>query len=94
MLDNEKYEKLVDMFASDGWKLFLEEAANLEDALTKGAVDAADSNDKWQYARGQIHQLRSILGYENFLTQLRKQEEEDMRLELFTKETDPDVDSI
>ena len=61
------YESAVDMFATDGWKNFIEEVTNLESIVTNSAVDNALSNDQWQYCRGQVHQLRSIIGYEDFI---------------------------
>ncbi len=66
-MEEKEYEVLVDMFASDGWKQFIGNISELEDAITKAAVDNAVMNDQWQYLRGQLHQLRSILGYEDFI---------------------------
>ena len=66
-MEEKDYDALVDMFATDGWKFFVSSLTELEEVITKSAVDNADSNDKWQYCRGQTHQLRSILGYENFV---------------------------
>jgi hypothetical protein len=89
-MDEKDFEALVDMFATPGWKLFAEGAANLESALTKGAVDGAPQNDQWQFLRGQVYQLRSIIGYERYIREMQKQQEEDAALELFT-EDDIDV---
>ena len=63
MMDEKTYNALTDMFASAGWKVFMEDVKQLEDSVTRAAVDQADTGDKWQYCRGQTHQLRSILGY-------------------------------
>lgn len=91
-MDEKEYEALVDMFVTDGWKAFIKSAGELERAITEGVVDSADTNDKWQYCRGQLHQLRSILGYEAFVrtawdNHLKQQQEE-------ASEEGPDVDSI
>jgi len=66
-MEEKDYEALVDMFASDGWKFFSKSVDDLEKALTTAAPDGAVTNDAWQYARGQIQQLRSISGYENYI---------------------------
>lgn len=63
-MEEKDYEALVDMFASDGWKLYIQDIEYVENTLTTTAVDGADSNDKWQYTRGRIHQLRATLGYQ------------------------------
>lgn len=76
-MEQEEFDALADMFGSKGWKHFIQTAVDLEDALTKGAVDSASTNEQWQYLRGQLHQLRSILGYENYIRQVWKQQEED-----------------
>lgn len=91
-MEERVYESLVDMFASDGWKHFIEDAAELESVLTHGAVDAADSNEKWQHARGQIHQLRAILGYEDFITHSYTEQQKDKLADMVGN--DPDVNSI
>lgn len=62
-----EYEALVDMFEGDGWKYFLNSVTELEDIITKAAADNAVTNDQWQYCRGQTHQLRSVIGYENYI---------------------------
>jgi len=66
-MEQKEYEDLVNTFTSDGWKYFVKSVSELEDALTKGAPDGATTNEQWHYARGQIHQLRSIAGYENYI---------------------------
>ena len=66
-MQEKDYEALCDMFTSEGWKLFMENITDLEQNVTQVAPDAADTNDKWQYARGKIHQLRNLMGFENFI---------------------------
>lgn len=76
-MEEKEYETLLDMFASEGWKLFIEGAKELEDAVVQNCVDIADTNEKWQYLRGEVHQLRRILGYEDYIRALWAQQEED-----------------
>ena len=66
-MEQKQYEELVDMFQTPGWKYFIEGITELESALVKAAPDGAVTNDQWQYARGQIRQLRSTAGYEQFI---------------------------
>ncbi len=92
-MEQKDFDNLRDMFASDGWKFFIESTQQYHDAVVQGAADSAQTNDQWQYARGLIHQLRSILTYQDFMERAEKQIEEDAAMELFMPE-DPDVDSI
>ena len=61
------FDALDDMFNSDGWKLYVAQTKELTDNIVEAAPTGAVTNDQWQYARGQISQLRAILGYENFV---------------------------
>jgi len=82
-------EALVDMFATEGWKIFMASITEIEELSTKSAPDNAATNDQWQYARGMIHQLRKIMNYETFINLAAEQA---TAPELF--EEDPDVDII
>lgn len=64
-MEEKDFENLFDMFSTPGWKEFIKQAGELHEALTKGAVDNAIDNDQWQYLRGQLGQLRSIINYED-----------------------------
>jgi len=88
-MEQKDFDILIDMFASDGWKFYVQSAADLEEAITKGAVDGAATNDQWQYLRGQTHQLRSILGYETYVRGALAQLEEDK--EYITENVDVDI---
>lgn len=77
-----EYNSLVDMFNSDGWKVFISQVEETEDAATKGAVNAAETNDSWQFLRGWISCARGTAAYETFVRlsyeeQLRQEEEDD-----------------
>jgi hypothetical protein len=66
-MQEKEYEALCDMFMSEGWKFFIKGITDLEENITQIAPDAADTNDKWQYARGKINQLRTTMGYEQWI---------------------------
>lgn len=89
-MKQEQYEALCDMFNSEGWKLYQENVAHLENTIVQVAPDGAVTNDQWQYARGQIHQLRGTLGYENFI-KLSFEEQEAEKLSTIEDEVDVDV---
>jgi hypothetical protein len=71
------FRALCDMFESDGWKVLMSEVSNLERGITEGAVDNCPTSDQWQYTRGQLHQLRSLTGYETFVRLSFKEQEDD-----------------
>ena len=80
-MEEQEFDVFLDLFSHEGWKMFIEDMAKWEEAVTKGAVDSAISNDQWQYCRGQTHLMRWVLGYENAirlnLEQANSPEEED-----------------
>jgi len=94
-MDQKTFEDLIDMFTSDGWALFIKGTEELEQAIVKAAPDGAITNDQWQFARGQVQQLRSVLGYENYVRlgyeAQERQIEEDSILDSLG---DPDADTI
>jgi cbb3-type cytochrome oxidase cytochrome c subunit len=66
-MTEKEYEDMLDMFQLPAWKSYIEEAEELLTALKDAAVDYADTNDKWQFARGRMTQLRAVVGYENLV---------------------------
>jgi len=64
--DEKRYEALFEMFRTTGWEHFIKDITDFEEAVSSSTVDNAVTNDQWQYARGQIHQLRSIVGFESY----------------------------
>lgn len=76
-MEEKDFDNAVDMFASDGWKDYIKMMADQENILVQTAPDGALTNEQWQYARGQIHTLRSILGYENYILLSREQHDAD-----------------
>lgn len=72
------YNSLVDMFESDGWKLYIADVELTEESATKGAVTSADTNDAWQFLRGWLMCARGVQGYETFVRlSYEEQERED-----------------
>ena len=91
-MTEKEYEALCDMFLSEGWEIFMKGITDLEETVVQVAPDHANTNDKWQYARGKIHQLRVIMGYEDYTKLSWEQSLEDLKL--FHNEDDIDVDVV
>jgi hypothetical protein len=66
-MEEKEFEELSEMFQSDGWKSFTSNLTELEETIMKVAPDNAVTGDQWQYCRGQVHQLRRIIGYRDFI---------------------------
>ena len=76
MNDREKekeFEELVEMFKTKGWKRFIQDTKDYEKLIQESSVDNAVTNDQWQYCRGQLHQLRSFIGYEGYTVAIHEQ---------------------
>ena len=74
--DKEKeFEDLVEMFKTKGWKRFIQDTKDYEKMVLGASVDNAVTNDQWQYCRGQLHQLRSFIAYENLTMTIHEQQE-------------------
>lgn len=71
-----QFEALFEMFSTEGWKIFQEEFKNQLDSFTENAPDVCTTNDQWQYIRGQIHKMRQIVGYQQFVEAQYEQFEE------------------
>lgn len=77
MTDEEYYEKLIELFSTEGWKMFQTEAKERLTSLIDAAPDVCTTNETWQYQRGCIATLRTIVGYENFIRSTMEQAEND-----------------
>ena len=66
-MEEKDYDALIDMFASDGWKYFVEGKTELLKALINNAPDGAPTNDQWQFARGQSRELRATTNCEKLV---------------------------
>lgn len=68
-LTDEIYDKLVDMFNSEGWVYFIEDVrANLETANT---LDGVQGEQALGMQQGRVDILRGIINYENTIKQVR-----------------------
>ena len=76
-MKEEEYNALVDMFESDGWKVFTTTLSEVYEGTLQSAPSAAETGDQWQILRGQLSQIQSILGYENFIKLSYEAQQED-----------------
>ena len=55
--ENKYYDTIQELFATEGWKLFIEDMeANLNQARNAAPNDCI-TNDQWQYRRGMLQGL-------------------------------------
>lgn len=59
----EYYEKLLDLFTHDGWKLFIEDAEGSK-ALINDLSTIKDEQTFWQ-RRGQLEFIQRVLSFED-----------------------------
>lgn len=67
MTDREYYDNLISLFATQGWKLYLED---LEDNL-KGLQDVSTipSAEQFWQRKGQVELLTRLIGYQPLIEQ-------------------------
>lgn len=78
---------LAETFATDGFRLYADEMRQLHLALIRSSDDECDTNDKWQFRRGQLAMLKMLRAYpdhqmaelENFDDQHYEDEPDDTR---------------
>lgn len=90
-MDQKTYEMLEELFLSEGYKYLIANLVDLESTLVSTAPDSAISNDYWQYLRGKIHTLRSVIGYEDYVKMSWKAQEEDVLDTLMRNVDDADI---
>ncbi len=93
-MQQKDFDNLFDMFGTEGWKFFTSSVQELHDAIVQAAADQADTNDKWQFCRGQVQQLRSILNYETVMREAERSIHEQAEQEAQEIEGGVNVDAI
>ena len=58
------YDDLLEMFNQEGWSNFIEDLDNMNKSLIESSPTACETNDQWQYRRGQLEILNYMLNYE------------------------------
>lgn len=64
--DTKYYENYLDLFATDGWKQFLDD---LQDRLDAYSIDYLTNEKELFKTQGEIAVLRGTLGFEAFIKQ-------------------------
>ena len=71
--ENKQYDDYCNMFATDGWITYLKQLEETREATLQAAPHNAANNDTWQYCRGMLAQMDSILGFEAFVHAVQEQ---------------------
>jgi hypothetical protein len=61
-----EYEALLEMFDTEGWRIFQREAEDSLRVLTEQAPMDCITNEQWQLRRGEIQKLKQIAGFQQF----------------------------
>ncbi len=61
------YEDLLDLFQTDGWKAFIQDYKESMDVLVQNSSADCDTNDKWQFRRGELSQLHNVVNFEDYI---------------------------
>ncbi len=73
-MDDKFFEDARDTFVRPGWKAFVEEVSANVNSIRVEHIE--DEKNFWM-AKGQLQVLHQILGYENYVHHLERQQEED-----------------
>ena len=63
----EYYDNQFEMFNTQGWKDFEEDAVNALANATSSSDFDCTTNDEWQYRRGELSKIRALAGYQDFI---------------------------
>ena len=61
------YEDLLTMFQTDGWKHLISDYTESLQSLQENSDYDCKTNDEWQFRRGEMQQLRNLIGFESFI---------------------------
>ena len=67
----EYYDGMEELFATKGWKDHIEDLQGIQETYRKNAETDCNSNDEWQFRRGQLDILKYILGFESIIKEAR-----------------------
>ncbi len=63
----QQYEDFEEMFQTAGWKELMKLSNEMHKNIMDSAVNAAPSNDQWQFLRGQVTQLETLIQFEPYI---------------------------
>ena len=72
-----EYDDYCDMFATAGWKRYIDGVIEYKEITLSSAPDSAITNDQWQYCRGVLAQTQASIGFENYVHMLHDQQLEE-----------------
>lgn len=62
-----EFDDYSEMFGTEGWRTLIKGTTQMKQDIMDSSVAAAQTNDQWQFLRGQVSQLNAILGFENYI---------------------------
>jgi hypothetical protein len=72
-----KFDNLREMFNTKGWKDFQEDLKEGLRVAVESAPESCLTAETWHFQRGSIAQLKSVLGYQNYIEAVEQQMEEE-----------------
>ena len=72
-----EYDDYCDMFATAGWKRYIDGVTEYKETTLSSAPDSAITNDMWQYCRGMLVQMQASIGFENYVHMTHDQQIEE-----------------
>jgi hypothetical protein len=70
---NKDYDDYCEMFSTAGWKAFVSSVTDKRENTLKAAPTGAATNDQWQFCRGMLDDMDTIIGFENYIHEVWKQ---------------------
>lgn len=83
------YERLLEMFGTPGWKEFIKAQQEASRQLKDTAYIGCETNDKWQYCRGQIFTMENLIKFEDSIRNSYDSLEQEATLAVESDEYDP-----
>ena len=74
MNDNhmQEFVDFEEMFATPGWKRYIKQVQITRDGTLQAAPENASDNNKWQYCRGMLSQMQSVLSFEVYVSTVKE----------------------
>lgn len=90
-MTEKEFNMFGELFSTDGWIKMMQDLQEMRDATLESAPMACQMNEQWQYCRGQLQQMDTMLNMQIFIEAQWKQQKEE---EAAAEEDDEDVDIV
>ena len=75
--ETKEYDDYCDMFATAGWKRYIDGVTEHKEITLSAAPDSAITNDQWQWCRGAMSNMQINIGFENYVHMVHDQQIEE-----------------